>query len=514
MPNFDVVIIGSGLAALTAAERLCKQKNVIIITKLSKQNSNSYLAQGGVASAISHDDDWTYHYQDTLIAGCHHNYDEAVKLLVQNGPKYIAKLIESNFKFDVDQNGKILLGREGAHCINRILHAGGDATGSKLMAFMLNKVKNNVQIIEDEMAIELIVQNQVCVGVETMDEKGNVKQYLSPHVILATGGCGGLYSTTSNDTSITGDGIALSFRAGVEISDMEFIQFHPTLLNINGVGVGLISEAVRGEGARLVNQHGHFFMEGIHELKDLAPRDVVSRAVFAEIQKGNKVFLDISMISHFAEKFPTIHEMCVKHGINPSQEKLPILPGAHFLMGGVKTNLAGQTSLPGLYAVGEVARTGVHGANRLASNSLLEGLVFGNMVADDILSSTILAKPLYVLRESGSTCPIDIQLPTREMIQEIMMKYVGIIRDEAGLKFAIDWFESYLNKMKWHNVQLTKEEHGIVNMLTVGWLIATSALMRNESRGGHYRADYPLSKHEWKQKELIRTIHEQQFVSV
>ncbi|WP_099157824.1 L-aspartate oxidase [Virgibacillus ndiopensis] len=509
MPKYDVVIVGSGIAALTAAYKLSSKNNVIIFTKSMHTSSNSFLAQGGIAACIGHQDTWLSHFTDTITAGCNHNHEEAVEQMVKSGPIYLSNLIKDGMQFDVDKSNNLLLGKEGAHSTRRILHAGGDSTGRKLVLHLLDKVKRNVQIIENEMAIDLLMYNKRCIGVETKNKNGTVKQYLGSDIILATGGCGGLYSFTSNDDSITGDGLAMAFRAGAELTDLEFIQFHPTLLNCNGKGSGLISEAVRGEGAILVNESGKRIMKNVHPLEDLAPRDVVARALFHEIENGRNVFLDISMIKNFKSHFPTITAICQINGIDIEKGLIPVIPGAHFLMGGVKTDGRGRTSLNGLYAVGEVACTGVHGANRLASNSLLEGIVYGNLVADDILSNN---SPNDYMNEisfkTNNQKSQLIDLPTKRQIQQLMMDHVGIVRDKKSLRYAVDWLESYKKKYDGFSLTttLTIEQLIMVNMITVGWLITTSALMRTESRGGHFRADFPNDDNlNWYKREIVRT---------
>ncbi|MBO9130491.1 L-aspartate oxidase [Bacillus sp. 165] len=494
MPFADVVIIGSGIAALSAAEKLCQTKNVIIITKKKLRNNNSNLAQGGVAVAIADDDHWQKHYTDTLIAGCFHNDETAVQLLVGTGPKEVQRLIQQGMQFDYDGNGKLSLGQEGAHRERRILHAGGDATGANLMDHLLKRVQDKVTFVEDEMVLDFIIQNGRCLGVITRDKEQVTKAYYAPHTILAAGGIGALYTYTSNDSTITGDGIAMMYRAGGILTDLEFVQFHPTMLYVNGRCCGLVSEAVRGEGAVLLNSKQEKFMERVHEQKDLAPRDVVARAIHEQILLEEKVYLDISMIPHFSERFPTISALCEENGIQIDSGLIPVMPGVHFHMGGVKTNLQGDTGIHGLYAVGEVACNGVHGANRLASNSLLEGLVFGSRVGEHILSQEVEGITESISGESTAGCSI--LLPQKEHIQDIMMKYVGIVRSEQQLLYAKQWLEQYMVQLDGFGTlpsdSLTSEQIVIVNMLTTAWLITSAALQRKESIGGHYRIDYPL----------------------
>ncbi|MBD8069336.1 L-aspartate oxidase [Bacillus sp. PS06] len=505
MPFTDVVIIGSGIAALSAAKQLCKHKNVMIITKSRLEDSNSMLAQGGVAAVIDQHDDWQDHYHDTIVAGCFHNKDSAVKQLVKDGTIRIQNLIEEGMIFDQKEDGTIDLGKEGAHNRNRILHAGGDATGKLLVEFMLHQLKEKVTFVEQEMAIDLILENGQCSGITTIDLHGIVKNYIARHVILATGGCGGLYEVTSNAEGMTGDGLSIAFRAGAELSDLEFIQFHPTLLYTANGNKGLISEAVRGEGATLINDQGYRFMEGVHQQFELAPRDVVARAIQYERSQGRNVYLDISMIPHFDKRFPTITSICEEAGIDLSKGLIPVAPGAHFMMGGIKTNTKGETSIPGLYAVGEVACTGVHGANRLASNSLLEGIVFGHNLAQVILEqhNQTISSHLNTVRDIK---PFKADLPEKNEIQKMMTTYVGIERDLNGLTFVKNWVEQYLSPhwLKGPLIKGTKEEVAVINMLTTSWLIITSAIVRTESRGGHFRSDYPMSLDKWQNNEIIR----------
>lgn len=511
MHQTDVIIIGSGIAALSAAYHL-KHKHVTIITKSSWNDSNSMLAQGGIAAAVDHTDSWIAHYQDTIIAGCDHNDIRNVEHLVKDGPREIAEWCKRGMSFDCDINGEFLLGKEGAHSRNRIIHAGGDATGREMTLFLYQAAKKYVTIVEHETALDLIVKDGVCLGVITRDRVGEISHYYADSTIIASGGCGAVYGHTSNANVITGDGIAMAFRAGAAIADMEFIQFHPTMLRIEDMCVGLVSEAVRGEGGRLVNHLGAYFMDGTHPQGDLAPRDVVSRKIFSELKRGNKVYLDISNIKDFSKRFPTITKMCNQYEVNLAEQKIPVAPGMHFLMGGIQTNNKGQTSIKNLYAVGEAACTGVHGANRLASNSLLEGLVFGKRVANYLLSLKIERSHYLELVEKTnylSGAKSDKKLPSKKQIQDIMTNCVGIQRTESELMYAVRWFESYNGSHSFWDINVkdfTNDEIEIINMLTTGWLITTSALKRTESRGGHFRLDYPeRNDKEWLKKQLVRT---------
>ncbi|WP_020059945.1 L-aspartate oxidase [Bacillus sp. 123MFChir2] len=489
MPNADVLIIGSGVAALRVAQTICHEKNVMIITKKTGRNNNTNLAQGGIAAVVSSSDHPDDHYEDTLTAGCHYNNTEAVRYLVEHGPREMQTLLDSGMRFDGDERG-LHLGKEGAHRKRRILHAGGDATGKNLLAHLAERVLPYVTVVEHVMVLDFIIENQTCHGVIARDSEGNVQKYDAQCVVLATGGIGGLYAFTSNDRTVTGDGLAMIYRAGGELVDLEFVQFHPTMLYVNDTCCGLVSEAVRGEGAILRNRKGERFMKNVHEQQDLAPRDVVARAIHEQMLAGETVRLDISSIANFEERFPTVSFLCEKSGVNVESKCIPVVPGAHFHMGGVKTNCNGETSINRLYAVGEVACNGVHGANRLASNSLLEGLVFGKRVGEHILENS---RPQIVGNNEIVKGDLQqIQLPKKEEIQETMMKYVGIVRTEEGLLYAKQWLEQYgtYNKMLPYET-LTNEEITIINMLTVCQLLTKAALQRKESIGGHYRSDFP-----------------------
>lgn len=499
MRKADVIIIGSGLAALMVAYHLCEHKNVIIFTKSNKETSNSWLAQGGVAAAIHRDDHWLFHYEDTLIAGCEHNDDEAVRILVQEGREAIQHFMNLGFSFDADEHGQLLFGREGAHRMKRILHAGGDATGKNMVSFLFEKLSNRVTFIEHDPVIDLLVYDGRCVGVQT--KKGT---YMADATVIATGGIGQLYTFTSNAQTATGDGIAMAYRAGAAVTDMEFVQFHPTMLYVDGKAVGLISEAVRGEGAILVTDDGRQVMDGVHPQKDLAPRDIVSRAIDREMKNGHLVFLDISAIPHFSSRFPTITSLCERYHIDWRKGLIPVVPGAHFLMGGIVVNVDGETTLPGLYAVGEAACTGVHGANRLASNSLLEALVFSRRAAHSILKKKEQLPGVNKYEETREN--VCIPLPTKEQIQQTMTECVGIVRNYDQLLEAKQWFEQYsLFELIHCAPPYDDEERTIVNMLIVGWLVTTSALQRRESRGAHYRSDEPFERQYWEKRRIVRT---------
>ncbi|MGE7881308.1 L-aspartate oxidase [Bacillus sp. NPDC094077] len=509
MPSADVLIIGSGVAALRVAKEICHEKNVIIITKGTERNNNTHLAQGGIAAAVATYDNPNDHFEDTLVAGCRYNNEEAVRYLVEEGPKEINNLIANGMKFDGDETGPHL-GKEGAHRKRRILHAGGDATGKNLLEHFIQEVAPYVTVLEKEMVLDFIIENDKCVGVLTRNSEGEMKRYDANYTVLASGGIGGLYAFTSNDEAITGDGLAMVYRAGGELVDLEFIQFHPTMLYAGGRCCGLVSEAVRGEGAVLINGKGRRFMMDIHPGHDLAPRDVVARAIHEQLFAGGKVYLNIESIQNFEGRFPTVTSLCKKNGVDINEKLIPVVPGAHFHMGGVKTNCDGETSIPNLYAVGEVACNGVHGANRLASNSLLEGLVFGKRIGQHILSRATKERVNTLAEEEEKFIVLN-HLPAKEEIQECMMNYVGIVRTEQSLSYAKRRLSKYgVRNMILQHDALTNEEITLINMLTVCELIVVSALQREESIGGHYRSDYP--ERSSVKKEIVRVKRKLQLV--
>ncbi|OEH94372.1 L-aspartate oxidase [Bacillus solimangrovi] len=503
--NIDVLIVGSGIAAFMIARQLSSHLNVQIITKGKHDNSNSVRAQGGIAAALAKHDSWKNHFEDTMKAGRFHNDPLQTEVLVKKGLQIVNDLISDGMSFDKTLNNELAMGMEGAHSLPRILHIGGDATGKGMMSFLKEEIEKEIPIIEDKMVLDLNVENGRCIGVSVLNECNKVEHIYATHVILATGGCGSLYPYSSNDVSLTGDGMALAYRAGVGLADLEFIQFHPTLLYKGNKVIGLISEAVRGEGARLRTENGKFLMEGIHPLQDLAPRDVVARAIFERIKNGEKVYLDISSIKDFDNRFPTISKMCKDHQLIVEKSLLQVTPGAHFIMGGIVVNNSGETSLSGLYAVGETACTGVHGANRLASNSLLEGVVMAVECADTILKSNLSTTPIYPKVLVHEQQISDLDLPSKKEIQEIMMKYVGIVREKRELQQALEWFQPYLQFINTPLHNVNQEQAEIINMLTVGWLITTSSLQRTESRGAHFRKDIPYEVERWRQSRLIRS---------
>ncbi|MGV3467082.1 MAG: L-aspartate oxidase [Heyndrickxia sp.] len=506
MKKIDIIIVGSGIAAMQLVQHLSQQFHVMVLTKSSKYNSNSYLAQGGVAAALSDNDHYLLHYEDTLEAGCYFHNKKEVLELVKSAPNLILELKKAGVSFDVDEHDELDLGKEGAHSRNRIAHIKGDATGKYIMEHFLNCIPPNVEIKEREFVYEVIIDHKThnCIGVKTKNSKNQIQEYIASHVVLAVGGVGGLYPYSSNASSITGDGVALAYNAGAELTDMEFIQFHPTLLYVNGATHGLISEAVRGEGAKLINEDNERIMLGKHPYLELAPRHVVAEQIYKQIQKGKKVYLDITMIEHFSEKFPTITALCERHGVQLANGRIPVAPGCHFLMGGIVIDSVGKTTVNGLYAIGETACSGVHGANRLASNSLLEGLYFGRKLASYLNATGPSLKEINYSPQKQGTEKQVLELPTKILVQRKMMECAGIVRTKEKLTSFLQWIEQFeTNTFDLDVISVNQIE--IIFMLLTAKQIVNSALLRTESRGGHIRKDFPNEEESWRELHIIQS---------
>lgn len=499
---FDVCIIGGGVAGLMLAHSLPPHFKIAVLTKDAPATANSSLAQGGIAASLDFLDSPEAHAQDTLQATAGHSAPERVEILTREGEAAIRELMADGLPYDKDEAGQPLLGMEGAHRIRRILHSGGDQTGKMLMAYLMKKTENRIHSFPHHQALELLISKGRCHGVIASDKTGQRKVFNAHHTVLATGGVGALYSHTSNSPVAEGDGLSLAYRAGAILEDLEFVQFHPTILTIGGKSKGLISEAVRGEGALLVNRDGHSIMEEIHPLKELAPRDIVARAIEWHWQEQGPVYLDARHIADFSKKFPSILKNCLAQGINPETELLPVRPGAHFHMGGVKTNDQGATNISCLYAIGEIASTGVHGANRLASNSLLEAIVFAKRLADNLSQHSNTAYDELHMGEDdwgmiGATRSF--ALPRRDLMRTNMTRSVGILREKTHLEEFIQKFP--LQRFD-HLLSLSNEEISSFHRSTACTLLATAAYLRDESRGAHFRMDSPSLSVHWQGKVI------------
>ena len=470
----------------------------MVLAKQEVTDSATHWAQGGIAAALSDEDEISLHFQDTLTAGDGLCNPEAAQVLVQEGPDRIEELIHWGTEFD-RQGTKLAFTREGAHSRNRILHAHGDSTGREILRALYAKAKTlpNISVLEFEFSTDLDLEADHVCGIRLRDASGEQQHMSASAVLLATGGLGQLYRNTTNPAVATGDGVAMAYRAGAEISDMEFVQFHPTALYLKNAPRFLLSEALRGEGAYLRNLELDRFMHKYHQLGELAPRDVVARAIVHELEvsraKDPMVYLDLTHLEaeHVKKRFPRIYATCMEYNIDITSELIPIRPAAHYAMGGVRSDLEGRSNIVGLYSAGEAAATGVHGANRLASNSLLEGLVFGaragKRMRDDLKQPH--TKPKNEPRTTASNTAGDtgIKQVVGE-IQDLMWQDVGIVRAESGLKHAIDRLEKFSTQLDHPS---TRCGHEAQNVHTAGLLVARSALARKESRGAHYRTDFP-----------------------
>jgi L-aspartate oxidase len=488
--NVDFIVVGSGIAGLRSAVGLAEFGRVVVLTKDRVSESNTEYAQGGIAVVLSDDDDISLHYQDTIDAGAGLCDESSVRVLVEEGPRYILELIEHGAQFD-REGDELLFTREAAHSRRRILHAHGDATGREIVRALVawSRKNSGIDFLPHACTQSLIINNGRAVGVTFVEPGTNrVRALYARAVMLATGGAGQLYLHTTNPDVATGDGQAMAYRAGAVVADMEFIQFHPTALAVEGAPRFLLSEAMRGEGGLLRNPAGELFMRGYDDRAELAPRDVVSRSIYFEMRRGGWpfVYLDLRALDRgfVRKRFPQIHATCALYNIDITRDLIPVSPAAHYIMGGVKTDTFGRTSVLGLYAAGEVACTGVHGANRLASNSLLEGLVFGARAAEAALEEAPAEAEPGEPRDwdYGSEADWRIDDGTRAEVKRIMWEKVGIVREEQGLKRALVELDEVaarqLNTRSW-------------NFVTLARLIATAALARRESRGAHYRSDYP-----------------------
>ncbi len=517
--SYDFLVVGAGIAGLRAVCELGRHGSVLCLAKQALTESNTQYAQGGIAVALAPDDSPVLHLADTIVAGAGLVNEAAARVLCDEGPLRVRELMEWGVQFDRDERGELAFTREGAHCRSRVLHADGDSTGREMARALYAYAARmpNVTFAAHGFCRDLMVHEGRVVGVELLLEDGSAQKITARCVLLATGGLGMVYANTTNPDTATGDGPALAARAGAELEDMEFVQFHPTALYLKNAPRFLISEAVRGEGAHLLNARGERFMPAVHAMAELAPRDVVARAIHRQVMASSTpdeaVYLDVRHLdaAHLRARFPRIHQTCLRYGLEFGRDLLPIRPAAHYAMGGIHTDLDGRTTLPGLYAAGEAACTGVHGANRLASNSLLEGLVYGARAAQAMAEETApaaVAKEAVVASNFGGK-----EIPTvvcggvigariasikevsilRQQARELMESNVGMERSATSLSDAI----RRLMEIHWllpaPADRLAANAHyaELRNIVECGLAIARSALARQESRGSHWRSDYP-----------------------
>ncbi len=509
--SFDYIVVGSGIAGLYAALLAQERGSVLVLTKGSIDECNTRYAQGGIAAAVGPDDSPELHLDDTIRAGAGLVDEEAARILVESAPDRIRDLVRFGVPFD-SVDGEVALGKEAAHSRNRILHAGGDSTGAHMELSLSTLARVSHVTIKEHCQVEdIVVRDGAARGVRILDTRaGATQEFGGSHVILATGGCGQVYRVTTNPDVATGDGVAVAYRAGADITDMEFIQFHPTALRLPGVPIFLISEAVRGEGGRLIDAKGRRFMPEYHPGAELAPRDVVARAILTEMLNSgaDHVYLDITFLpaERVSSRFPQIYRYCLDHGLDITKEPIPVSPAAHYMMGGVRTNTWGETTIPNLYACGEVACTGVHGANRLASNSLLETVVFAKRAIERTLSGE--ERPLDPAADAVTLAPAAAPAarpPTRLEAQTLLWEKVGIRRDGPGLTQAAATLASWEAALP---APADRPTHELANILLTGRLIAEAALRREESRGAHFRTDFPEPREEWKRHIVFRRRHD------
>ena len=534
--KYSTIIVGSGIAGLYAALKIEQQAKlpdgIMLITKSKLGESNSKYAQGGMVAVLKENkcDSTESHISDTIKAGAGLSEFNTVKFISENSDKVVKDLLNFGVEFDRDKDGNLCFTKEAAHSVRRILHSGGDATGKMIEKSLVEQVQNNnnIDVYEEGTVVELLINsNGECRGVLVFNNMtGEYETVYSPAVILATGGIGQLYKYTTNPEGATGDGLAIAYNAGAVMQDMEFVQFHPTALAFDDdVNRFLISEAVRGEGAKLVDADGMEFMAKYDERKELAPRDIVTRANYNEMMRNHlaNVYLNASCIdkAKLAERFPTISKKCLEHGIDISKDFIPVAPAAHYFMGGIRADVEGRTSINGLFAIGEVSSTGLHGGNRLASNSLLECVVCAYEVAD-FLKTQNLDAPKSIdaniksiidqySEEDEDVEPIDTDVFKAEL-KDIMWNYCGILRDEKSLMTALEKLDELKSKFPRTRKCQTKAEYEFKNMLTVARMIVVSALGRKESRGAHYRLDYLKTSEECTHSHITKKEGEPEFV--
>lgn len=530
MKRYDFIIIGSGIAGLSFALKAARHGTVAIVTKRARGESNTSYAQGGVACVTSAEDSFELHVQDTLIAGAGLCDENVVRSIVTDGPERIQELVDFGVQFDerelVDGGSELDLGREGGHSKRRILHA-RDVTGREIERALLSAVAAapEIDVLENHMAVDLItlrklghVSEDRCLGVYVLEEStGQVLTLRSDRIVLATGGCGKVYLYTTNPAVATGDGVAMAWRAGAKVANMEFIQFHPTCLYHPDAGSFLISEAVRGEGAKLRDGQGREFMAKYDKRLELAPRDIVARAIDAEMKRTGEKHVNLD-ISHqppefIRERFPNIYDTCLRHGIDITRMPIPVVPAAHYQCGGVQTDANGQSNLRGLYAIGEVACTGLHGANRLASNSLLEAVVLAHRCCEASVAMRALPDgvwdaelPVWTSGDAQDLDELVVIYHNWDEIRRLMWDYVGIVRTDKRLQRAATRLRNLLSEIQefYWNFKVTTDLLELRNLATVAALIVDSALLRKESRGLHYTLDYLESDERFRRPTVLQ----------
>jgi L-aspartate oxidase len=524
--QFDFLVVGSGVAGLSCALELAPHGSVAVLTKEGIDEGSTQWAQGGIAAALAPAplDSPLMHEEDTMKAGAGLCDRDAVKILVEEGPKRVRELIAKGAHFDTEPTGQLKLTKEAAHRAHRIIHAQGDSTGREVQRSLSKAALESagITVLENTFSVDLLLDKSTstrCVGVLALDADLQLCRFYASATILATGGVGALYKVTTNPPVLTGDGMAMAWRAGAALMDMEFVQFHPTSFASGPNNPKfLISEAVRGEGAILLDKAGNRFMPKYHPDAELAPRDVVSRAIAQEILESDAEYVTLDLTANTAQqiaaRFPNIYSTCVAYGIDPAKEPIPVSPAEHYMMGGVRTDLGGSTNVPGLLACGECACTGVHGANRLASNSMLEGLVFGirTVQAAIALKQTPPSEAAKSTFEESAAS----RQPSEELLvasakaklQEAMWKHVGLVRNGAGLKQTLEMLNQLYQQFG--KPAPLRREIELANMINTAWLITRSAWQRQESRGAHYRTDYPeLDDEHWNCHQLLRCENEE-----
>jgi L-aspartate oxidase len=508
--TYDYIVVGSGIGGLSTALMAREFGSVLVVTKGSINDCNTRYAQGGIAAAIGKGDSPQLHIEDTLRAGCNLNDEEAVRILATEASARIADLVQYRVPFDT-LDGEIALTMEAAHSVPRVLHAGGDATGEYIETTLSRQVRAaGIMVLEDFLATEILLEKGRTAGIRVLEcRTGSFEEFTCRHLILATGGAGQLFKYNTNPDVATGDGIALAYEAGAEIADMEFFQFHPTALRMPGVPPFLISEAVRGEGGVLRNAEGAPFMLNYHPSGDLAPRDVVARALVSEMNRTgtDRAYLDVTHLpaNLVTTRFPHIYGFCLDRGLDITARQIPVAPAAHYMIGGVRTNIWGETNVPGLFATGEVACTGVHGANRLASNSLLEAIVYSKRIIERT-SGRVSPEALPLGTPDDLSLPLGARpgpdlfpAPGLAVLQQLNWDHVGIVRNAEGLDYAGEVLAAWQNTLPEPTDQPSYE---MKNLVLAGRFMAEAAALRKESRGAHFRSDFPRTEPAW-QRHII-----------